>query len=183
MNWIEISSFDQVPIDSPHTLIICDIDETLLHFPDLTLEKYNQVLEYYNSIHSDYELALANTNSHWSQIFVSSQPSHTDMDGFRRLLLRLHLYNGGLCFLTARPGHESNIEFTKSNFAAIRLEYSAFVVHYSGLIPKGEFIRNKIDLSYYSDVIFIDDMDYNLLDVSSRFGQRIKCFKFVHQNK
>lgn len=180
MSWTQISSFDEIPIDLPHTLVICDIDDTLLYFPGLTREKYTQVLEHYNSIYSDPSTALEQANGYWTNLFTQTVPTHTDLDGFARLLLRLHLYGGGICFVTARPGHESNIEFTKSNFAAIRLSYDAFVVHYSWIKPKGEYIREHIDLTGYTNIIFIDDMEHNLSNVNSHFGSQIKCYKFVH---
>jgi len=179
MNWTEINSFDQVSIDLPNTLVICDIDDTLLHFPGLTPEKYTEILEYYKSINSDPEIALNDANNYWSEKFSQTVPIHTDMDGFARLLLRLHTSSGGLCFLTARPGHPDNIEFTRSNFNSIKLSYDAFIIHYSWFLLKGEYIRDQINLTGYTNIIFIDDMEYNLLNVNSHFGSQIKCYKFI----
>jgi hypothetical protein len=178
MDWKEINSFDQVSIDFADTLVICDIDDTLLYFPELTYEKYNEILEYNKSIYTDYEFALSNSNDYWNKLFLEGTPSHTDMDGFARLLVRLHLSNGGLCFLTARPGHSTNVEFTKTNFNKINLNYDAFRVYYSWIKPKGEYIRDHIDISGYSNIIFIDDMDYNLSNVNLHFGSKIKNYKF-----
>lgn len=187
MNWTEISSFDQIPIDQTQTLVICDIDDTLLYFPGLTTEKYNEILDTYKQFVGDNPdgllLAQAQANNHWSELFGQTKPSHTDKNGFARLLLRLHLYNGGLCFVTARPGYQSNIEFTRSNFNDIYLSYDAFVTYYSSNIPKGEYINKNIDLSGYSNIIFIDDMEHNLSNVNLHFGNKIKCFRFVNQNK
>jgi len=181
MNWIEINSFDQIPIDLLQTLVICDIDDTLLHFPGLSPEKYKEILEYYNSINQDPEIALNNANKYWSEIFSQTVPVHTDIDGFARLLLKLHTNSGGLCFLTARPGYQSNIEFTRSNFHNLNLNYDAFKIYYSWTIPKGEFIKKQININLtdYTNIIFIDDMEYNLLNVKSHFGSQIKCYKFI----
>jgi hypothetical protein len=179
MNLKEINSFDQIPIDLPNTLVICDIDDTLLHFPGLTSEKYKEILEYFNSINTDQKIALNNANNYWFKIFYQTVPIHTDKNGFSRLLSRLDAKSGGLCFLTARPGHQSNIEFTRSNFYSLNLNYDVFKIYYSWTIPKGEFIKNQINLTDYTNIIFIDDMEYNLLNVNSHFGSQIKCYKFV----
>lgn len=175
-----INSFNQVPINLTNTLIICDIDDTLLYFPELGPNKYNQIFDYYFSTSPDLETAIDKTTVCWSNLFGSTLPTHTDINGFKTLLQKLHLYNGGLCFLTARPSHESNIEFTRKNFRSLQLNYDEFKVYYSYTIPKGEYIKSNIDLRSYTNIIFIDDMDYNLVNVKSIFGNRIQCYKFVH---
>ena len=164
-DWNKIDSFDQIQIN-PNTLIICDIDETLLYFPEPITNSFKDSLE-------------SRDIEYWNKIFI--KPLHTDIEGFGRLLLRLAMYNGGLCFLTARPGHNENIEFTRDNFASLKLSYEAFKVYYSWLVPKGEFIKQQINLTGYKDIIFIDDMDYNLKNVNFYFGEQIKCYKFVYK--
>lgn len=176
----QISSFDQIPINLGNTLIICDIDDTLLYFPGLGPNKYNEIFDYYASTSSDMETAINSAIAHWNNLFGMAEPAHTDINGFRNLLLRLHLYNGGICFLTARPSHESNIEFTANNFSSLKLNYDEFKVFYSHTIPKGEYIQTNIDLRGYTNIIFIDDMDHNLINVKSIFGNKIQCYKFAH---
>jgi hypothetical protein len=180
MDWTEINSFDQIDINKFNTLIICDIDDTLLYFPGLGPNKYNQIFQYYSQIYLESEIATISTCNFWNNLLENTEPVHTDIAGFSSLLLNSYLYNNEICFLTARPGYSSNIEFTSNNFKSINLDYNKFKVYYSHTIPKGEFIQSNIDLSRYTNIIFIDDLEHNLLNVKSIFGNKIQCYKFVH---
>jgi hypothetical protein len=171
----EISSFDQIPILYPNSLIICDIDETFLYFPN----NYNKLLENNINFYNNITIAIEKTNLEWSNVINNTVAKATDFDGFIRLLQRLKYNQSNICFLTARSDHLENIEFTKKNFSQIGINYNAFTVMYSYTIPKGEYIKLNLNLDNYSQVIFIDDMDYNLQNVYNNFGNRINCYKFI----
>ena len=181
MNNIEINSFEQIDIKHPNTLVICDIDDTLLYFPGMGPKKYNEILSHYMSLcFQDFQTASEYTSNYWEKLFLTTEPMHTDKLGFYNLLYRLNENNSGLCFLTARPGHESNIEYTRQNFKSLNLNYDEFVVFYSHKTPKGEYIKTSIDVSKYTNIIFIDDLNQNLSNVKLTFGDNVQCYKFKH---
>jgi hypothetical protein len=173
----EINCFDQVPIMFRNSLIICDIDETLLYFPN----HYNELFQNNISFYGNITTAIEKTNLQWTNIIDNTLAKPTDFDGFLRLINRLQQTQSKICFLTARSGHPENIEFTKKNFSQIDINYDAFTVLYSYMVPKGEYIKTHINLDSYSQIIFIDDMDHNLHNVYTNFGNRIQNYKFIMQ--
>ena len=175
----EINTFDNVLLFLENSLIICDIDNTLLHFPDLNQSNYDEIFKYNNMLTNNSSLALNYTNIHWNQIILHSNAKHTDLNGFTKLISRIYNLKSNLCFLTARSGSPENIDFTKNNFLQIGLDYNLFPVIYSSMTPKGDFIKSNINLNEYSQIIFIDDLDFNLQNVYSNFGSRIQCYKFI----
>ena len=109
----EISSFDQVPIIFQNSLVICDIDETLLHFPNYYNELLQNNIDFYG--HNNMSTAIEKTNLQWSNIINNTNAKPTDLDGFIRLISRIQDSNSKICFLTARSNHPENIEFTRKN--------------------------------------------------------------------
>lgn len=171
---LQISSFRQINITKP-TLILCDIDETILtwkkneaYFLHQQMKK-NPTL----SLPELYYLARNEFAIHRSTV----PPKPTDIEGFREMIQTLALHPHSKCmFLTAR----SASYHTQMDFQDIGIDYNAFVVHYTANeITKGQYIKKYIDLSSYQDVIFIDDnMEYIQSVLIEELG--IRCFKFVH---
>jgi hypothetical protein len=175
----EINTFDNVFLYSPNSLIICDIDDTLLYFPNLNKNKYDEIFRYNTMFTNNSFLASYYTNLYWNKLILETNAKHTDLNGFSRLILRINNFKSNLCFLTARSGNPENITFTKNNFSQIGLDYNLFPVIYSSMTPKGNFIKSNINLNQYSQIIFIDDLDTNLQNVYENFGTRIECYKFI----
>lgn len=148
------SSFDHIRLSKFNPLVLCDIDDTLLTMDTI------------------YHLG----QSHPITLTYQYKAKHTDYDGFQRLVYRVKQLGGELQFLTARDKefHAS----TRSHFDEIGINYDSFQIHYTNANPKGEYIKNNIDLSKYGEVIFIDDRDSFLANVK-RHHPQIKCYKFV----
>lgn len=151
---MEITSFSNVKLKT-NTLIICDIDETLLY-----IEKSNI----------------------WLTLFCSywfTDAHYTDKIGFKNLLSEIERTDSQLCFLTARVNTKQNIKFTKMDFYDLGLNYDDYTVYHCGSIPKGTFIQENIKCSSFNEVIFIDDLDKNIESVKNIFKGKIKCYKFI----
>lgn len=151
---MEIDSFLNIKLKT-NTLIICDIDETLLY-----IKKSNFLL----SLFCSYWF----TDAHF-----------TDKIGFKKLLCKIENSDSQLCFLTARENSKQNIKFTKMDFNDLGLNYDDYVIYHCGNIPKGDFIRNNIDYESFNEIIFIDDLDKNITSVKNIFKEKIKCYKFI----
>ena len=160
MNYKTIKTFNDIEITNKKTLIICDIDNTILYH-DVEIGKFINILKkdgfYGNELIS---LAHEMMNMHC----IIFPPSHTDSEGFRGLKSKL---NGKIIFLTARSKISEN--FTKKQFQQVGLKYEDYDIHYTdNKISKGEFIKLNIDTSIWEEIIFIDDY---IIPES-------KCYKF-----
>ena len=176
MSIVKINTFDDVILFSENTLVICDIDDTILHYPDC-MEKCMQKLQkmYPNMTYDFYLRSLENLIYQYK---YDETPVHTDPDGFNNLLNRIKKTNGNLIFLTART--KSYEEKTVEHFDNIGLVYDEYEVHYTdNIITKGQYIEKYLmdHIQKANQVIFIDDYDIYIQSVLDVFP-RIKCYHF-----
>jgi predicted phosphatase len=57
-----------------------------------------------------------------------------------------------------------------------------FPVFFCGDTPKGLVIKTKINLSKFKDILFIDDLKYNLDNVKKELGEKVQCILFEKSN-
>lgn len=164
----KIYSFKNIEIKE-NTLVICDIDNTILHFPNC-IKKIKEIIK---SISDDDDIELPYLLNMYK---LTNKPEPTDFIGFSNLLNKLENNNGKLIFLTART--EQPHEPTKKHLNTIGIDSNKFEIYYTNnKITKGEFIKNNIDLSNWSNIIFIDDFETNINSVINYFPE-IKCYQF-----
>lgn len=171
-----ISSFNEVELTNGlKYLIICDIDETILHFPNCNILCESLVKELMLK-DEDYENEL---KFYYKNIMP---PKHTDHDGFYNMVKKLNETNGKLIFLTAR-NLESD-DWTKKHLKQIGISPDEFEIHYTcNKITKGEYIKTYIDISDWKNIIFIDDYDSYIKSVKDIYPE-ISCYKFIkYQNE
>lgn len=169
-----INNFNDIEIELK-TLIICDIDDTIL--------KYNKDLNYFINLNNqtidNIELSKLKAQDDYEFYQIDKyydDISHTDLEGFYNMIEKINKVNGNIVFLTAR--HKTSDIFTRKQLDIININYNEFEIHYTGnLIPKGEYINKYINLRYYDKIIFIDDQNYNLYSVNE-INPDIKCYKF-----
>ncbi len=162
--WKPVNKFSDIPI-KPNTLILCDIDNTLLHHPAINNEWVDTIQQLFllhnRSIIGEYNTAKAaeDANNYCNTLFDTIPMQHTDREGFFAMVETATEF----AFVTAR--HEFARQFTYDNLRGLGIDPSGHVVHFSGNIPKGEYIRTNFDLSKYDYVVFIDDQVGNLQNV------------------
>lgn len=174
-----ISSFNEVelPINSK-VLVLCDIDDTILHFPDCDnfCKKFIKEIYPKDSIKKDsivYDKELEKLKNTYRIIKL---PNHTDYNGFVSMVKTINEMNGKLMFLTARRSITN--DWTKKQFKQIGINPEEFEIHYAGtLMTKGEYIKQYINLDGWQNVIFIDDNDMYIKSVKDLHPQII-CYKF-----
>lgn len=168
-----IKSFLDVNIENK-TLVICDIDDTLL-------KSHKNLNHFYQIIKSDFsDLSYGEIlKNAWDMMQVYNQIfgfTHTDLYGFSNLLEKIKQTNSKIIFLTART--ENSEEYTCKNFQDIGLDYHNFTTYYTNNEKiKGQYIIDHIDTSEYDAVIFIDDNDLQLESVIIKCP-KINCYKF-----
>jgi hypothetical protein len=178
-----IVGFNKILLSNPKSLVICDIDETLLYWNKKSIDFYQMVKENF-SIINDNPNSLTQIEKDalellkiYKNIF---QPTMTDADGFNNLLNKINSLPGTkIIFLTARTNDKvSNNKFTRKHFETNGLVYDDYEIHYTNnIISEGEYIKTYIDLTEYNDIFFIDNYEYNIKTVKDIFPT-IKCYKF-----
>ena len=179
--WKTIHKFSDIEIEEGKTLVLCDIDDTLLHHPflnpcwtKLITECFTEKLRLETRRRSR-TAGAAIANEYIVSSIQDIPIKHTDESGFFDLVKKID----ALEFITARTPYSS--EFTKSNLQSIGVDPNLYKIHFAGNIPKGEYIQDRIDLSSYDSVLFIDDLNHNLENVFSYvFHPGLKLYKFNH---
>jgi hypothetical protein len=93
-----IISFNQVEISNNiKYLILCDIDDTILHFPDCDSFCKELIKDLHINKNFDKELKLL--KSFYRRI---KEPTHTDYKGFANMIQKINESNSKIMFLTAR---------------------------------------------------------------------------------
>jgi hypothetical protein len=172
----KIVSFDQVELTKDKTLILCDIDDTIFHYPNRDEICNNIFKEFYSDLELSVDECRKELNYLRGMYKILKDPEHTDYVGFVSLLKRLDSQNGKLVLLTARD--EGCNDITKADIETIGLNSNDFEIYYtSNRISKGEYIKKNIDISEWDDVIFIDDNQVNIQSVLY-FFPAIRCYMF-----
>ena len=170
----DIRSFHEIVLTPKRTLIICDIDDTLMKL-DRTPEMCQaESIAFFPKASPEFQYTYG--CNLWLAYRKSVSPQWTDCPGFADMIGRLSA-DSRLVFLTARSGGVSEY-WTRRDFACLGLPYDESGVFYTGnLISKGEFIRRFIPLEGFEHVVFIDDLLGNLETVATIFP-RIQCYRF-----
>jgi len=157
MKYSIINSFNNIEI-TDNSLVLCDIDETLLtnKFIKLKPKENNK------------------------PVIKMNLPKYTDKKGFLNLMQKLNRTNSKLCFVTARD--IKYFEFTRKQFKFLGINIENFPVFFCGDTPKGLVIKTKINLTKFKDILFIDDLKYNLDNVKKELGEKVQCILFEKSN-
>jgi Protein of unknown function (DUF2608) len=172
----KIDTFNLVDINK-NTLVLCDIDETILFYDDINPKWWKDKLSYYMEKYNDNDLANSHSLEDWYCYIQYNKPSYTDKLGFENMLKRIEENNSTLIFITARnPVFE---QITNEHFKHLNIDNLKYQIHYLAGISKGEYIKNKIKLESYNKVIFIDDLEKNIKSVNEIFNDQINTYQFV----
>ena len=185
--FIEINTFDSIIIENKKTLVICDIDNTILYQKSAkTIEEIYKILkgdleeeDLEEEIkEEDLEEEIKEEAIYYYRMLKSiSKPICTDFIGFTNLEKIIKKLDGEIIFLTAR--NSSSETYTKKQFNDIGIDYNNYHVHYTNdKITKGNYIKNNIDLTEFENIVFIDDYDTNISSVNE-YNNNILCYKFV----
>lgn len=173
----KIKSFSEIPIDNKKTLIICDIDDTVL--------AVGRSIEYFYQLA---ELDLPRLSPYLKEKYARSVydiyrryvlPTHTDLPGFQKMISQLEENTeSSFVFLTARAFHELGVQQTRKDLEHIGISPNYRVYYTSNIISKGDYIMENIDITSYDTVIFIDDRIENIDSVALRFP-KIITYQFI----
>ncbi len=177
MNIININTFDEIIIKLK-TLIICDIDETILKFDNINENWWKETFNNYYLKSKNYDYAEAKTLESWTHYIKTNKPKATDYKGLSNLFDKIAQTESKLIFVTARENNLANI--TKNHFDCINISNFDYSIYHIGGIPKGEFIKSNIQTDTFAQIIFIDDLISNLESVYENFTDSIILYKFQY---
>jgi predicted secreted acid phosphatase len=175
-----ITSFREVDLGNgtSRPLVLCDIDETVMHHKYSFQSVHDMVQkDYADDPDATTDFILAVSKQYYLLYQRSSKPIHTDLEGFNDLLAHIEEKGGELQFLTARgPAFDTH---TREQLKSIGIEEHKFKIHYCGGVApsKGDYIENFMDISEKENVLFIDDYDHFIMSVLSKHP-KIRCYKF-----
>jgi len=169
----------------PKTLVICDIDHTILTWPK-TKQDFNDL--YFNKTPfglgsmfrtiSEVSGLSKIINSEYAQYCANTPPIPTDFYGFRDMDETLSRSGGKIIFLTSR-WRESH-DYTLTQFRMLGLKDNPVIYYTNGSHDKGLFIKQHLGATVleYNHIAFIDDLQEVLDSVISQHPH-IFCYKFV----
>lgn len=173
----EIKNYDEI-IVHPNTLVILDIDNTIIKFNSMGKTWWKDRVEYYER-HHDKEITNQLVYDDWKEILDIETPELLDGNSFQDLLKRIELSNSKLMLLTARDIAMKDITMNHLKDCDIQIESED--VHHS--YPKGKKVKELYE-QYKSDkIIFVDDHLDNVEDVELEMKEyNIECYLIEHEH-
>lgn len=168
-----ITSFNQLNIKEK-TLIILDIDETILMFENINQKWWETTFNKYYKINNDYDLSDELSLKEWEKYINDNIPRHTDEIGFNNIKNNPDVID--IIFLTSR--NISLKEITNRHFDILNI-YNRHII-YCNNNNKGNILFNEYINKYnnkYKNIIFVDDLIQNLYDVKG-INNNIDCYLF-----
>lgn len=179
--WKTINKFSDIQI-KPNTLVLCDIDYTILHHPAINNSWVALINSFFYMKHNmvnDFETKMEvekDVTQFIDKVFAEIPIRHTDRDGFLSILGK----TSDFAFVTARSIEAK--EFTYENLRGLDIDPEKYPVHFCGYEPKGEYINKTFDLHKYDHVIFIDDQSGNLENVFMLLSHPgLELYKFKYE--
>jgi hypothetical protein len=179
-SWNTIQKFSEIDIQ-PNTLILCDIDDTLFYHPILNpiwnslIQTFFYMRQYSDTGKYDRVVSDLKATEYFNEIYRTIPIRHTDREGFFAMVGKASEF----AFVTARP--PTTKDFAYENLRSIDVNPDLYNVHFCGNIAKGEYIVQHFDLAKYDHVVFIDDQERNLENVSILVDHKgLKLYKFKY---
>jgi 2-hydroxy-3-keto-5-methylthiopentenyl-1-phosphate phosphatase len=179
MPYTPIKSFTQI-IVIPNSLVVLDIDETVIKYDSINQKWWRTNFDALYDDHKDHDKADKLVLDRWLNHIHKNLPEHTDTTGFDWLLNQIKINNSDLIFLTARTGDLKAI--TEHHLSHLKIHNTE--IYFSEGRNKGVVLNEILQRDYPNkdQIIFADDMEYNLDDVKTeitRNGKNVALYQFV----
>lgn len=157
-----ISKFHQIKI-IPNSIVIFDIDDTLIKFNNVNRQWWsNKVNQYHNDI-KDYSKSNKMALRDWIEIIKSQEPLLVD-ENVGEFMNQLKLHNCEIVLLTAR--NKILHDLTLQHLSKLNLKFEKVLFSEE----KGNELCNLMAKHYsnHSNIIIVDDIENNLLDMQDK---------------
>jgi predicted secreted acid phosphatase len=177
-SFLEISTFLEIlDLIDKDTLVVLDIDETVLEYTGVSNNYWYVLFNSHFQNLKDYDKAEEASEKEWKELVERSKPKHTDKEGINKLFEKINEQGSKLIFVTARTS-EMRTQ-TVSHFEHLGLPKNALIFYDSNEKgPRLKYILELFPKLMKPKIIFVDDLDANLISMDQTFGPLVKCFKF-----
>lgn len=158
---IQIKKFEQVNL-IPNSLVVIDIDDTLIKYDGIDFAWWKNKFNKYYSITKDFGLADTLANQDWIKLIEKCEPELVD-DCIHHFVESAKCKQCHIILLTARNNIIENL--TREHLSKVDLYFENIYFNEN----KGEELV-KIVKQHYSDctdIIMIDDKEQNLIDINN----------------
>jgi hypothetical protein len=177
LNINNITNFNDVLLKTKKTLIICNIDNTILYYD----KEYNY---FYESVKKNFPFRPENVYEEDAYFMYTMykkyyNPIHTDYEGFMNMKNKIKKLDGLIIFITNR--NIKNIEQTKKHFNNIGMNYNDYIVYYlNNNLSINEYISNYIQ--NFNEIIYIDNNE-DIINSLINIFPNIIYYKFNYISK
>lgn len=162
-----INSFNQIRIITK-SLIVLDIDETIMAFPNITKIWWKDTFDKNFANTSNKKLAESLTIEDWKNHVSQNNPYLLDENQFNKFMKKINQTNCELVLLTAR--NKKITDLTHKHLYHCNIDINRNNVFHNE--NKGEALANIINMyPEINNIIFVDDFEKNLLSVKNKFSQ------------
>lgn len=181
---IHISSFNQVEL-IPRSLLVFDIDETILSFEDIDEGWWKKKFSKHYNQTQDYDLADELSLKEWITYIENIKPQLLDQINFIKLLNLAKETNCEIIILTARKKFLFDATISHLTHCNINIDCESIYFNEN----KGEELYNIVTQKYptIKNIIFIDDLISNLVNVQNKFKQcpnyTLRLYNINHYDK
>jgi hypothetical protein len=166
-----ISNYDEIIVLNK-SLVCIDLDETIIHFPDINQTWWENTKKAYNLINDLTSDEMAYKD--WLNIISSNTPKMLDEIQFNKLMERVKNTRSKIVIITARNNNLE--ELTNKHLLECNINISD--VYYSH--KKGDTV-NQLKRLYSGPIIFIDDIIRNINDVKN-INPEVTTYHMKHIN-
>ena len=161
----QITRFNQIKL-IPNSLIVLDIDETIIKFDNINKKWWCNTFDKYYFITKDYNHADNLSLDEWISYVTITQPKLVD-DEIINWFDLTNKHNCDLIFLTARNKNLKDI--TNLHFNKVNLSIDKTKIYFNQ--NKGNELFNIVnkEYSHTQNIIVVDDLKYNLIDIQNKF--------------
>lgn len=165
---LTITNYSQIKI-IPNSLVVFDIDDTIMHFPEMDKTWWKRRFDELFVLHQDYKKTDQYVLREWIHNAYNMDPQHIDEDEFFHLIDKLHANNCKIIFLTARG--EQLRDITHEHFRKCNININNNDLYHNE--NKGDELKKIVftRFPHIHDIIFIDDVKRNLDDVYNKLYQ------------
>lgn len=165
----------------PNSLVILDIDDTIIKFPELGKQWWKNKFDEYMNLYNDSEKADIETLEEWIRNVKIMKPEMINKESFNRFINDVFTNKCELVLLTARQIKIKDL--TEHHLKHCEVVVDSSNIYYSQ--SKGDEINKLLNNRFINikSIIFVDDMQKNLMDAHKKIDQTkydLYLYNFVH---
>ena len=175
---IEINSYKEIDI-IPNSLIVFDIDDTLIKFNELGKTWWNAEMIKNKSLYNGDETKTRNaTLKSWIEHIQIYDPVHINKADFDEVLLKALARRCHIIFLTARDPSISHLTELHLNKCGISYNYRDLYHSENKGAALKQILREE-RFQPYEHIIVVDDMLHNLVNINDTIKSNHSLYLYL----